>query len=102
MVVNLEMIQCVCELGNLFGINIKHTAGYSPWSSGVNECNHATVDLILTKMLEDLPNLDERMALQYCISVKNCCMYIRGYTQLRLLLAKPQNFHQRPKMNYQH
>ena len=68
-------------LGNSFGINVKHTAGYSPWSNSVNEHNHATVDLMLTKMLEDLLNLDERMSLQYCISLKNC-IYIRVYSRI--------------------
>ena len=29
------------ELGNQLGINIKYTAGYSPWTNGLNECNHA-------------------------------------------------------------
>ena len=38
------------ELGNLFGINIKHTAGFGRWSNGVNERNHATVDLMLTQI----------------------------------------------------
>ena len=78
-------------LGNSFGINIKHTAGYSPWSNSVNEHNHATVDLMLTKMLEDLLNLDERMSLQYCISLKNC-MYIRGYTPAQIAIGKTPKF----------
>ena len=38
------------ELGNLFGINIKHTAAFSLWSNGVNERSHATVDLMLTQI----------------------------------------------------
>ena len=80
------------ELGNFFGINIKHTAGYSPWSNDVNKRNHANVNLILTKMLEDLPNLDERMALQYCISVKNCCMYIQGYNPAQIVIGKNPKF----------
>ena len=92
MVVNSEMIHCVCELGNLFGINIKHTAGYSPWSSGVNECNHATVDLILTKMLEDLPNLDERMALQYCISVKKLLYVYSRIYPAQIAIGKTPKF----------
>ena len=67
------------ELGNLFGINMKHTAGYSPWSNSVNEYNHATVDLVLTKMVENLLNLDERMASKDCISIKKQYVYSRIY-----------------------
>ena len=78
-------------LGNSFVINVKHTAGYSPWSNSVNEHNHATVDLMLTKMLEDLLNLDERMSLQYCISLKNC-MYILGYTPAQIANGKTPKF----------
>ena len=77
-------------LGNSFGINVKHTAGYSPWSNSVNEHNHATVDLML-RMLEDLLNLDERMSLQYRISLKNC-MYIRGYTPAQIAIGKTPKF----------
>ena len=43
------------ELGNQFGINIKHTAAYAPWANGINECNHASVDIMMEKMFEDLP-----------------------------------------------
>ena len=56
----------------------------------------------LTKMLEDLPNLDEQMALQYCISVKNCCMYIRGYTPALIAIGKNPKFPSVTQMNYQH
>ena len=45
-------------LRNQFGINIKHTAGYSPWANGLKERNHATIDLMTKKMiLRDLVKL---------------------------------------------
>lgn len=51
------------ELGNQFGINIKHTAAYSPCANGLNERNHATVDIMMQKMLEDHPKLLESLPL---------------------------------------
>ena len=64
------------ELGNHFGINIKHTAVYAPWTIGINERNHASIDIMMEKMLEDLPQLSEETALQYPVSIRNCSMYL--------------------------
>lgn len=51
------------ELGNQFGINIKHTVACSPQANKLNDCNHATLDIMMDKMLEYLPDLDENKAL---------------------------------------
>ena len=53
---------------------IKQTGAYSPWANGLNERNHATNDIMMEKMLEDLPNVDENTALQYAVSGGNCCL----------------------------
>ena len=37
------------ELGNQYGINIRLTAAYSPWSNGLNECNYAIIDITMKK-----------------------------------------------------
>ena len=68
----------VPELGNQYGINIKQTAAYSPWVNGLNErnLNHATIDIMMEKMLEELPNADENTPLQYAVYVRNCCLYL--------------------------
>ena len=71
------------ELGNQFGINIKYTAAYAPWENGINERNHASIDM-MEKMLEDLPQLSEETALQYAVSIRNCSMYVHGFTPAQL------------------
>ena len=76
------------ELGNQFGINIKHTATYSPWANGLNERNHATIDIMMEKMLEDSPNLSDSLALQYAVSIRNCCMFINGFTPAQLAIGQ--------------
>ena len=76
------------ELGNQYGINIRLTAAYSPWSNGLNECNYAIIDITMKKKLEDLPNLDENTTLQYPVSVRNCCLYIRGFRPAQLVIGQ--------------
>ena len=72
------------ELGNHFGIRIKHTAAYAPWANGLNERNHYTVDVMMDKMIEDCPTIAEETALQYAVSVRNCWMFVRGFTPCQL------------------
>ena len=85
------------ERGNQFGINIKHTAGYSPWANSLNERNHATIDFMMEKMLEDSPKLDEAIALHYAVLVRNCCLYVNGFTPSQLAIGQnpklPSPFH---------
>ena len=65
------------ELGNQLEINIKHTAAYAPWANGINERNHASIDIMMEEMLEDLPQLSEET---YAVSIRNCSMYVHGFT----------------------
>ena len=78
------------ELGNQFGINIKHTAAYAPWANGINERNHSSIDIMIRmeKMLEDLPQLSEETALQYAVSIRNCSMYAHGFTPAQLAIGQ--------------
>ena len=76
------------ELGNQYGVIIKHTAAYSPWANGLNERNHATVDLMLQKMLLDDSSMSEDMALQYVVSVRNNFMFINGFTPSQLVFGQ--------------
>ena len=76
------------ELRNQFGIYIKHTAGYNPWANGLNERNRATIDLMMEKMLQDSPKLAEAIALHYAASVRNCCLYVNGFTSPQLAICQ--------------
>lgn len=76
------------ELGNQFGISIKHTAAYSPWANGFNERNHCTVDIMMEKILEDNPKLSETLALQYTVSIRNTCMFVRGFFPAQLAIGQ--------------
>ena len=76
------------ELGNQFGINIKHTVACSPQANKLNDCNHATLDIMMDKMLEYLPDLDENKALQNFVSVQNCCRYLKGFTPAQFAIGQ--------------
>ena len=78
----------ILELGNQFGINTKHTAAYAPWANGINERNHASVDIMMEKMLEDLLQLSEETALQYAVSIRNCSMCVHGFTPAQLAIGQ--------------
>ena len=69
------------ELGNQFGINIKHTAAYTPWANGINENNHASIDIVMEKMLEET-------ALQYAVSIRNCSMFVLVFTPALLAIGQ--------------
>ena len=75
------------ELRNQYGINIER----------LNERNHATPDIMMKKMLEDLRNVDENTALQYAVSVRNCYLYVRAFTPAQLATGQnpklPSTFH---------
>lgn len=63
---NNELISMAENLG----ITVIPTAGYSPWSNGLCERNHAVVDNNVSKLLEDNPKLDLEVALAWATDAK--------------------------------
>ena len=43
---------------------------------------------MMQKMLEDLPQLSEETALHYAVSIRNCSMYVHGFTPTQLALGQ--------------
>ena len=62
------------------------------WIEQPQSCYH-----MMKKMLEDLPNADENTALQYTVSVRNCCLSVCGFTPAQLAIEQnpklPSTFH---------
>ena len=52
------------------------------------EHNHVTIDIMKKKTLEDLPNADSNTVLQYAVSVRNCCLYVCGFTPAQLAIRQ--------------
>ena len=48
-------------------------------------------------MKTNLPNADENTALQYAVSARNCCFYVRAFTPAQLATEQnpklPPTFH---------
>ena len=41
------------KLTSKLGLSVKFGPSYSPWSNGINEQNHASVDITIKKLMED-------------------------------------------------
>ena len=71
----------VRELGKQFGVFIKHIASYAPWANDLNEWNHATVDIMMEKMIEDCLELSEKnCSSSHCINTKLPFIHTWFYT----------------------
>ena len=58
------------NLAEKFGIGVKPTAGYSPWSNGTVERHNRTLGQMLDKVLDDTP-CDLPTAVAWCVNAKN-------------------------------
>ena len=68
------------------------TAASSPWMNGSCERNHATVDRILDKILEDEPKIGLQKAVDLACFVKNTEMNKTGFSPLQLFCGKNPAF----------
>ena len=73
-------------------ISIKMTAASSPWMNGSCERNHATVDRILEKILEDDPKVELQKALDLACFVKNTEINKTGFSPLQLFCGRSPAF----------
>ena len=82
--VNQEMKQMVEALG------IKHvtTGAYSPFSNGLNERNHHTVDIMLEKIMDADKNIRFEDALAKAVYAKNTMLNVQGFSPAQILAGK--------------
>ena len=64
-----------------YRIEVCPTGVSSPWSNGTCEINHATFDLMVSKMLEESPRMNVEIALAYAVSAKNSLQTTMGFHQ---------------------
>ena len=60
------------------------TAAYSPHQNGLNERNHATVDMMMLRMKESDPNMTPEMCLRWALHAKNSLDNCYGYSPFQL------------------
>ena len=70
------------------GLTIKFGPAYSPWANGINECNHASADKIIAKIMED----DKKVTLCEAVALAGWCHNTNvnklGYSPMQLVTGK--------------
>ena len=73
------------EIASKLGVELTTTASYSPHQNGINERNHAIVDMMLTRMLLSDPTMKPGMALMWALNVKNSLFHHSNFIWGRIL-----------------
>ena len=74
------------NVGEKFGIAIKTTAAYSPWSNGMIERHNLTLANMLDKVLSDT-SCSINTALAWCINAKNSLSNVHGFSPYQLAIG---------------
>ena len=76
------------EIAAKYGLSLKLTAAYSPWSNGKNERNHYTCDIIVDKLMEEDPKLSLEEAVSHAVNSKNMQITGKGFSPRQLMFGK--------------
>ena len=76
------------EIAAKYGLSLKLTAAYSPWSNGKNERNHYTCDIIVDKLMEEDPKLSLEEAVSHAVNSKNMQITRKGFSPRQLMFGK--------------
>ena len=80
------------DFASALDITIRMTAAHSPWMNGSCERNHATVDKLVEKLLEDEPKIDLQKAVDTACFVKNTEINRTGFSPLQLFCGRSSSF----------
>ena len=67
------------------------TGAESPWMNGLCEKNHALVDSMLERMIEDYPNTPDHVLLAWANMAKNSMQMVYGYSSNQLVYGTNPN-----------
>ena len=76
------------DVASKLGIEVTTTASYSPHQNGLNERNHAIVDLMVIRMLESDKHLSPDTALLWAFNAKNSLENHLGFSPFQLHIGK--------------
>ena len=74
-----------------YNIEVCATGASSPWSNGICERNHAVVDVMVYKMLEESPKMKVETALTHAVNAKNSIQNYNGYAPIQLVTGSLPN-----------
>ena len=83
-----EEIRQVKDMLNVVDLT---TGAESPWQNGLCERNHATVDVMLERLIEDFPKMSEELLLCWANMAKNSIQMIYGYSSNQLVYGVNPN-----------
>ena len=76
------------DVASNLGIKITTTSSYSPHQNGINERNHATIDLMIARMLASDKTLQPESALAWSLNAKNSLENHLGYSPFQLHMGR--------------
>ena len=76
------------ELTNKLGTTVKFGLAYSPWSNGINERNHASVDLTIKKLMKKKKVQHTDSLVKAAAWTHNTSINKLGYSPLQLVTGK--------------
>ena len=82
--VGMEEFNAMCEL---FNIDHRTTAGFSPFSNGTVERHNGLVESMVLALMEDM-NIKIDVALPWALQAKNNLMCLQGFTPSQLVFGK--------------
>ena len=80
----------VRDMAHNFNIEIKTTAGYSPWSNGLLERHNRTLTEILLKLRRD-NRTDWETSLSWALMAKNSLHNVHGFSPFQLVFGRNPN-----------
>ena len=76
------------DVAHKLGVKLTTTSSYSPHQNGLNERNHATVDLMITRMMASDEKMTPEMALCWALNAKNSLDNCYGFSPFQLHIGK--------------
>ena len=76
------------DVAHKLGVRLTTTLSYSPHQNGLNERNHATVDLMITRMIASDEKMSPEMALSWALNAKNSLDNYHGFSPFQLHIGK--------------
>lgn len=76
------------DMAENLNITVLHTAAESPFSNGLCERNHAVIDDMVRRILDDHPTYPLSVALSWAVHAKNSLQMVEGYSPYQLVFGR--------------
>ena len=80
--------EVMTDVADYLNVRLTTTAASSPNMNGCNERNHATVDRIMSKMMDEDPSMSSDTALCWALNAKNSLENYMGFSPFQLVFGE--------------